>query len=310
VKPRTCPAAAGSQAPHVGARPRAIIVSAVLVAAGAVACSQSSDYQTQGPIDLGMTSSMAAYYSDENTTLYEAQTPVALPVKAPTGTLGATPAGTPYSHAPWLTASDESIEVHYTISNLDSQQYSVWLLIDPWNEFVRWDPGVTIVDDEDTEPNWGYDQEFVLPGMSRITGTLTTDDMQEIATKLAAVENMLASAQAMAGDGGPTNDGGDTNESVTGMVDGYDPTSVANNIFNPQNRSNSGDALYNQWIPPVIAGLTGFDLGLRTESAANIEVEITIDVQDVNGNRFVQADTNAAQLGVPPMTLSPPGALF
>jgi len=287
-----------------------MLFSAVVVAAGAAACSQSSSYQVTGPIDLGMTSTMAAYYSDENTTLYEAQTPVPLPVKQPTGNLGAAPAGTPYPHAPWLTVADESIEVHYTISNLDSQQHAVWMLIDPWNEFVRWDPGVTVVDDEDTEPNWGYDQEWVLPAMSRIEGTLTTDDMQEIATKLAAVENLLASAQAMAGDGGPTSDAGDTTESVAGSVGGYDPAAVANNIFNPQNRSNSGDALYTPWIPPVVAGLTGFDLGLRTTEQANIAIEITINVQDLNGDRFVPADSNQAQIGVPPVTLSPPGAKF
>jgi hypothetical protein len=287
----------------VGARPRSIILTAAFAAVGVVACSQSSSYQVTGPIDLGMTSTMAAYYSDENTTLYEAQTPVQLPVKQPTGSLGGTPAGTYYPHAPWLTVADESIEVHYTISNLDSQDHNVWLLIDPWNEFVRWNPGVTIVSDEETEPNFGYDQEMVLPAMSRVQGTLTTDDIREIATKLASVENLLASPSGMA-----AVDGGDSG--LSGMVDGYDPTAVCNNIFNPQNRSNSGDALYTPWIPPVIAGLTGFDLGLRTSEQANIAVEITIDVQDLNGDRFVPADSNQAQLGVPPVTLSPPGAIL
>lgn len=309
--PRTCSAATGPKAPiHVGVRPRAFVFAAVVVLGGAASCTQSSSYQVTGPYDLGMTSSIAAYYSDENTTLYEAQMPVPLPVKAPTGPLGPAPASTPYPHAPWLTVGDESIEVRYTISNLDSQEHDVWLLIDPWNEFVRWDPGVTIVDDEDTEPNWGYDQEFVLGATSRIQGTLTADDVQEIATKLAAVENMLASPEAMMGDGGALNDGGDTTESVSGYVGNYDPTAVANNIFNPQNRSNSGDPIYTPWIPSVIAGLTGFDLGLRTEEPANIAVEITINVQDLNGNRFVSATSTQAQLGLPPKTLSPPGALF
>jgi hypothetical protein len=250
-----------------------------------------------GPIDVAMTSTMPAYYSDANTTLYEAQIPVPLPVKKPTGTQGAAPANTPYPNAPWLTAGDESIEVHYTISNIDSQSHPVWLLIDPWNEFVRWNPGVTIVSDEETEPNYGYDQEFLIPAMSRLEGTLTTDDMTEIAIKLASVENLLMSAQTMAA---AMSDGG--------TVDGYDPTSIANNIFNPQNRSNSGDALYTPWIPPVIAGLTGFDLGLRSTDQANLAVEITIDVQDLNGDRFVPADSTQAQIGLPPVTLSPPGA--
>jgi hypothetical protein len=297
--PRTSSATSGPQPPiHVGVRPRALVLAALAVAATAAAsCSKSSSYQVTGPVDLGMTSTMAAYYSDENTTLYEAQTPVPLPVKKPTGSQGAAPANTVYPNAPWLTTADESIEVHYTISNIDSQDHAVWLLVDPWNEFVRWQPGVTVVDDEDTEPNYGYDLEFLVPALSRIQGTLTTDDMQEIAIKLASVENLLGSQQVMQA---AMSDGG--------TVDGYDPTSIANNIFNPQNRSNGGDALYTPWIPPVIAGLTGFDLGIRTSEQANLAIEITVDVQDLNGDRFVPADSTQPQIGVPPTILSPPGA--
>jgi hypothetical protein len=319
---RNSPAAAGHLPPtRVGARPRSLpfAIAALLAAA---ACSQSSNTQTTPPLDLGMTSTMTPYYQDENTTIYEAQMPVALPVKAPTAadlaSLGPTPAGTPYPHAPYLLASAESLEVHYTITNIDSSQHAVWLCLDPWNEFVRWDPGVTVVDDEDTEPNYGYDLTFLVGAMSRIDGTITTDDMQEIAIKLASVENLLASPEALMGtdgglteaglepDGGPAPDdpNADDNEN------GYDATGIANNIMNPQNRSNGGDPLYTPWIPPVIAGLTGFDLGLRTFEPANVAIEITIDITDVNGNRFVQYGSSAAQLGLPPKTLSPAGARF
>ena len=195
----------------------------------------------------------------------------------------------------------------------------MWLLVDPWNEFVRWMPGVTVVSDEETQPNFGYDQEFVVPAMSRVSGTLTTDDMQEIAIKLASVENLLASSQVttILNDAGNVVDGG--------AVDGYSPTEISNNIFNPQNRSNSGDALFTPWIPGVVAGLTGFDLGLRVDgpedqgaspdggvpgAGVNVAVEITINVQDLNGNRFVPADSTQAQIGMPPTNLSPPGARF
>jgi ABC-type glycerol-3-phosphate transport system substrate-binding protein len=286
----------------VGSRPHSLLLT-VTAALAAAACSGSnaSDQLTQ-PVDLGMTSKMVPYYQDENLTLYEAQTPVPLPVRKPTADdykgLGAAPKGTPYPHAPYLTASDESVLVHYTISNIDSQDHAVWLLIDPWNEFVRWAPGVTIVDDETTTPNWGYDEAFLVPAMSRITGTLTSDDLQEIAIKLASAENVLNSAQAKAAEAA---DAGTAAQS-------FDPTSIANNIFNPQNRSNGFDPLYTPWIPPVIAGVTGFDLGLRTMEAANVAVEITMEVQDVNGNRFVTSGSTEAQIGLPPMTLSPPGA--
>jgi hypothetical protein len=289
---------------HVGARPRILLVAGLAAAVGGlgVACQSSSSDQVTQPIDLGMTSSLTAYYSDQNATLYQVQTPVQLPVKKPSSAdihaLGAAPAGTPYPNAPWLTAGDELVEVRYTISNIDNQDHNVWLCVDPWNEFVRWVPGVSVVSDEETTPNYGYDLYFPVPAMSRVQGTLTTDDMHEIAIKLASTMNMLNSPQAQA-----------AAAADAGTMDNtFNATGIANNIFNPQNRSNGGDPVYTPWIPPVIAGLTGFDLGLRTTEQANIEVEIVVDIQDVNGNRFVPADSTQPQLGPPPATLSPPGA--
>jgi hypothetical protein len=292
-----------------GSRPRGssslvrpLAVGALVATLAAAGCSNSSDDQQTPPADLGMTSSIAPYYSDENLTIYEVQTPVALPVRKPTAAdmSGSPPAGTTpfYTHAPYLLASDESVEVHYTISNLDDQPNTVWLLIDPWNEFVRWNPGITVVDDDVTVPNFGYDLAFVVPAKSRVEGTLTSDDFIEIATKLASVQKMLASQQAMMAEAPDA-----------GSDDPFDPTTIANNIFNPQNRSNGGDPLYTPWIPPVIAGVTGFDLGLRTyDTAADVAIEITIDIVDLNGNRFVSAGSNEPQLGLPPQVLSPPAA--
>jgi hypothetical protein len=223
--------------------------------------------------------------------------------------------GTPYPRAPFLTADDESIEVHYTISNIDNQQHVVWLLIDPWNEFVRWDPGVTVVSDEETDPNYGYDLAFVVPAMSRIDGTLTPDDMHEIAIKLASVENLLASPQAKAAEAAAMGDAGNSSTNPppddpnnTDYPSGFDPTVYANNIMNPQNRSNGNDPLYTPWIPAEIAGLTGFDLGIRTSEPANVAVEITMQIQDLQGNRFVPSGSNQAEIGLPPVTLRPPGA--
>jgi hypothetical protein len=266
-----------------------------------VACSNGGADQITSPVDLGMTSTVAPYYADGNLTLYQVNVPVVLPVRRPSPSesqsLGAAPAGTPYPHAPFLPVQDESLEVHYVISNLDSTPQTVTLLIDPWNEFVRWNPGVTVVDDDESTPNFGYDLSFRVPALSRVEGDLTTDDMQEIAIKLAAVENVIAQAQSIA------------NASMND--NSPDVTTLANHIFNPQNWSNAGDPLFTPWVPPVIAGLTGFDLGLRTVNApANVAIEITIEVKDLHGDRFVAEDSSDPRLGIPPMVLSPPAATF
>jgi hypothetical protein len=283
----------------------AVLLSLTVVPMVAVtACEGGSDDQITGPLVLGMTSSMAAYYSDENTTIYQAQKPVPLPVRKPTSSEVSNPAtkGTPYSHAPYLLASDESVEVHYVITNVDTSMHSVWLLVDPWNEFVRWRPGITVVDDDVTVPNNGYNLAFSIGPQSRVEGTITSDDFLEIATKLASTENLLASSFAMSM---AASDGGDS--SYTGPS----VNELCNNIFDSLNRSNSGDLLYMPWIPPVIAGVTGFDLGIRTYEHANVAVEISIDIVDDNGNRFVQSDdTTTPLIGIPRTVLSPPEARF
>ena len=276
----------------------------------AAACSNGGGDQVTAPQSVGMTSSMEPYYMDGQVTLYQAQVEVALPIRKPTDAEkgGAAPKGTPYPRAPFITVDDESVEIHYVLSNLDAVPHNVWLLIDPWNEFVRWKPGVSVVSDEETLPNEGYDQQFVLAPMSRLEGTITSDDTKEIAIKLASVEKFLASPQAQA--------------STTSTDDNsLDPTQVCNNIFDYQNRSNSvpPDPFFTPWIPPVIAGLTGFDLGLRMEvdedddsggGAGNVALEITMDVQDLNGNRMVPQDSSDAKIGVPSKILSPPAARF
>jgi hypothetical protein len=305
-------AAAGLAAPTRGGwRPRVLAYAPLVVVGLAAACSNGSADQVTRPVAVGMTPSIAPMYMDGQITLYEVQSPVAFPVRKPTQAdekaLGPAPKGTPYPHAPFLTAQDESVEVHFVLTNIDTAPHNVWLLIDPWNEFVRWKPGVSVVSDEETIPNNGYDKQYVLPPMSRVEGTITPDDIQEIATKLAAAENFLASPQAQQTQSATTDNG-------------PSPTEICNNIFDYQNRSNSvpPDLYYTPWIPPVIAGLTGFDLGLEMQAdadsggggAGNVAVEITMDVQDLNGDRMVPQDTTDPEIGIPGKTLSPPAARF
>jgi hypothetical protein len=274
----------------------ALMAASLPIAGG---CANGAADQVTAPVAVGMTDTTPPYYSDGQLTLYQVQIPVPLPVRrmthADVQSAGAAPRGTPYPRGVFLRAEDEGVEVRYTISNVDAAPHDVWLLIDPWNEFVRYRPGVTVVNDEVTVPNYGYDIEFVVPGKGRVEGTLTVDDIHEIAIKLASVEKLLASPQAQA----PMTAGS-----------AFNATPIANNIFNPSNRSNSvpSDLLYTPWIPPVIAGITGFDLGLRTSAPANVAVEVTIDVQDLHGDRFVLQDSADPKMGVPAHVLSPPAA--
>jgi hypothetical protein len=276
------------------------------------ACTSSSADQVTRPIAVALAAGDAGAMpttDDGETMTFLSQIPVPLPVRAMTAAdvqaAGAAPANTPYPRGVFLLSTDESVEIHFTLSNVDTASHNVWLLVDPWNEFVRWRPGETVTE-EAVIPNFGYDLYFTVPGQQRVVGTITSDDVREIAIKLASVEQLLASPQAQA------QIAAEAAGAMTMTGDMFDATSIANNIFNPQNRSNStpGDPLYTPWIPPVIPGITGFDLGVRTTEPANVAVEITMEVQDLRGDRFVAQDSNAAELGPPPVTLSPPNANF
>lgn len=285
----------GSAPARVGITPHRTLDSAVAVTLIAVAACSNGDAQVTPPVVLGMNDQMAPYYQDQNTTLYESQKPVALPVRRPTdmdmNTLGARV--DPYPRGVYLLASDERIEIRWTVSNLDDKEHTVELLVDPWNEFVRYRPGVQVVNDEQTQPNFsGFDKFLVLHGKERISGTFTPDDMHDLAVKLATVMNIVQKTPPP-----------DPNNPSMG------PSSVelCNRVMNMQNRTNTGDPLFTPYIPSVIAGITGFDLGLRTLEAANVAVEITVDVTDSNGNKFVQPGSSTPKIDDPPGTVLQPG---
>jgi hypothetical protein len=279
-----------------------LLLACVVCALSVNGCSNAAT-QTAAPVVLGMSDKLTPFYMDENTTLYEVQVPVPLPIRKPTATDLAALTGKdpPYPRPPYLLDSDEQIEIHYTITNLDAGSHVVELLIDPWNEFVRYRPGITVVSDDETLPNLsGIDEYFVVNGMSRLTGTITQDDTNDLAVKLATVENIMA--QPGADMSGIVTDGAES-------TDMSDTTQLINHVFNIQNRTNTGDPLFTKYIPSVIAGLTGWDLGLRTGEPANIAIEISMDLTDLNGNRIVQPGQTTATLAMPTTIITPPGAV-
>jgi hypothetical protein len=251
----------------------------VLGLAAMLGCSSKSDQKAYDPVSLGMLPGDAPLFDDSETTIYQASRPVSLPILSPTQAdvqklSAAMPA--PYDHTPWITSSDVKVQVSWTVSNLEKDARNVEILIDPWNEFVRYVPGVNM-GEESTVPNLsGIDLLIRVAGMSRATGTFTFDDMEELATDLATVQNILKTfpPPAMTTPGmPPTNDDG---PNVNGMI---------NHVFELHNRSADGDALVGQYVPKTIAGLVGFDLSLRTYSPAKVAIEIVVEVVDVLGNR-------------------------
>lgn len=263
----------------------------VLVAAAALlgACASQGDTQVIPPVVLGMLETTPPTYDDGEMKIFESYLPVPLPLRKPADdelSMAPVDPADPYPRAPFHLAGDTRITARFTISNLENTQHTIELLIDPWNEFVRYAPGI-VIGDEVTTPNLsGIDRFFVLPALGRIEGIITPDDMVELATDLGTAMNIkkhppLGTSQ------------------FAGPV-------LYNRAFNVQNRSSEGDAVLGPFFPKVVAGLVGFDLGLRTSEPSKIAVEVILDVEEITSNRVIPAGDDTRRVGRPGNSLVPP----
>lgn len=239
---------------------------------------------------------MAPVYDDGELTIYEAKQSLMLPIIAPGDTALGELAGIPndpFERSPWITNDDVAVQVTWTLSNLDDGDHAVWVMLDPYNEFGRYQPAIVVTGEEATRDLSGIDMLFLLPGTasgdgeqdeSRIVGTFTFDDMDELARDFAAVFKILR-------DAAPIDD----------MED--DPRStLVNYAFNVRNRSYNSPLLA-PYRPAVVPGLIGFDFGVRTFEPANVALEILVEVRDHRGNRVAERGTTVR-------LLEPPGAVI
>jgi len=246
------------------------------VLAPSLGCSSKAEKQTYDPVPLGMVSTDTPFYDDGETTIYQVKRPVSLPIIPPNADERKSlrqAAVSPWNRTPWITKNDIKVQVSWTLTNLDSDGHNIELLLDPWTEFARYVPGVN-VGEETTIPDLsGIDLLTRVEGLQRKTGTFTFDDMDEVATDLATTQNILLAMPAMPAAGMNSTDYGG---GVNGMI---------NHAFEIHNRSNDGDKLLQSYMPPTVAGLVGFDLGLRMYDKGNVAIEIAVEVVDVPGNR-------------------------
>jgi hypothetical protein len=278
-----------------GARPHLLAIGFAIPLAFA-ACATTDGNQVTSPTVLGMDDKIPPYFDDGQTTIYEVQVPVHMPIRQPTAAeSSALGKSDPYPHAPFVAVGDIRTEIRFTLTNLDDKTTNIELLVDPWNEFVRYKPGIQVVSDEQTTPDFsGWDKFIPLHAKERLQGTITADDTRELAVDLATVYNINATVT-------PTKD---TNLNA-----------LFNHTFNPQNRSNGYDPLIAPYIPAVVPAMIGFDLGLRATAdeggaAPNIAIEVQVDVVDTSsaGNKVIRTGSTDAPMQMPTTILQPPKA--
>ena len=257
----------------------------------ALGCSDDADRRLD-PTSVAMPGDegFQPIYSDEELTIYESKTSLMLPIVAPKPEqLEAlnSDATDPFERLPWVKQGDVHVQVTWTLSNLDPQAHAVWVMIDPWNEFGRYEPAIHVNDDGATRDLSGIDMLFEVPGTEdaaepRIVGTFTFDDMDELAVDFATVFKIL-------------------NDAVPVSEDDEDPrATLVNNAFNVRDRSNRSPLLV-PYRPGVVPGLVGFDYGVRTSEHANVALEIVVELRD-DGDRVAKRG-QAVQLLEPPETI-------
>jgi hypothetical protein len=260
---------------------------ALLALAGALTagCASSPEKKTYDPVPLGIAAGEAPAYDDGETTIYQLKRPVSLPIQRPTDqnreALSMTTVD-PYGRLPWITTDDVKVQLSWTVSNLEDDDHQIEILIDPWNEFARYVPAVNVGEEEAVPDISGIDLPLLVHGKERKTGVFTFDDLDELATDLATVENILMLNPPMAA---PADMPGAENTGTNGLI---------NHTFEIHNRATDPDPLVHKYVPPVVAGLVGFDLGLRTydgmsrggmDGPPQIAIEVVVEIRDLAGNR-------------------------
>jgi len=281
---------AGAKSP--GARARGPQLLSVCVAWGcaalAVGCGAQEQERNLQPEQVGLTPDVPPIFDDGETKLFEVKRGLQFPILDPSPSQADAlnqEVVEPYGRKPWVTNKDVKVQLTWTLSNLDEDQRVVEVLVDPWNEFGRYYPGMTLTDAQNQtfQPNSsGIDHYYVLDGKaagesSRRHGTFTFDDMNEMAIDFATVQAMIENPP-------PLPNGVQSDPEMMA-----DPLPIyANHAFNLINHSYN-DVLIKPYIPAVIAGLTGIDFGFRTTEKATIALEIQIEVVDLGQHRVQEA---------------------
>ncbi len=266
----------GVSGPVLGSRALALMVCAF--APFATACGEEEETRILDPVQVAMDENVAPIYEDDELTIYEVKRSVPFPIIAPNAEAMAALENNPmdpYGRQPWITLDDVRVQLSWTLTNLDNEQHTVQLIIDPWNEFGWYYPGLTLVDAEEGEyfPNLsGIDRRFVLEGASkgkgsRRQGVFTYEDVDEMACDFGTVMALINEPPTTLPGGGMIEEG----ESAL-------PTYV-NHAFEEQNHSER-DPLVSPWVPGVVAGLTGIDMGIRTTEPARVALEVVVEITD------------------------------
>lgn len=235
----------------------------------ALGCQSEATFVNDGTVAFAMTEMTPALIETDEAALYMVEYRVELPVRDPgdaemqrrrdeAGGLE----NNPYERLPWVERNDLAIEIDYTIANMDDAEHGiVAVTVNGFNEFHEYSPSFTVDDDEVIVDYAQWERIHDLEPFERESFTVREEQLDEVAVDLATVVN-----------GAPN----------------------SNQVVYFANQSAS-DIRSRAFVPDVIPGLMGVRIGIRTEEAANLVVEASVRVRDVN-QRLVEDDQPLLEL--------------
>jgi len=169
---------------------------------------------------------------------------------------------------PWVSRGQVELEVDYRLMSFEDREVQVAVILNGFNEFHEYMPGVTVIDDEAVADFSQWERLYALSPMEALDGTIREEELDEVAVDLATVVNGAPNSQE---------------------------------VVYFENKS-ATDERNRQYIPEVIPALVGIRLGLRAEQAASVLLEATVRVRDIDGKL---ADDDEPRLQAHPEPFTP-----
>jgi hypothetical protein len=235
----------------------AIMLGLACVAGG---CAEERRYVGDGVYTVAITEDTGAAVETEEGALYIVERRIDLPISNPADSVvadlqqGAEGRELPFPRLPWVERGDVEVQIDYTISSLDDEAHTIGVIVNGYNEFHEYVPGVIEIEDEPVPQFSQWESYKELGPGQRIVGTIREDELDEVAVDLATVVNGA-------------------------------PNSAEIVYF--ENHS-SEDPRARPFIPSVVPGLVGVRIGLIALEAAVVVLEVTIRVRDVHGDKLAE----------------------
>jgi hypothetical protein len=243
-----------------------------------VGCAEERRYVGDGLVTVAITEDTAPLFETEEGAIYVVETRVDLPLREPTqmtiddlyqGAQGYE--GLPFPRLPLASRGDIETQIDFTISSLDDEEREIGVIVNGYNEFHEYVPGVIEIDDEPTPDFSQWERVYTLAPGARLSTTVREDELDEVAVDLATVVNGA-------------------------------PSSAEIVYF--ENHS-SDDTRAAPYIPQVIPALVGVRIGLRTLTPARVLLEASVRVRDVDGVLAEEGDPELVANPEPFMPVAP-----